>query len=1552
MALGSSDLNHQNNLKRELQNSSPLDLERLVAALLGRLLDVSIAVASSGFQHGADAGTAGEQGRRLRLECKRYSGKSNLNERELLGEIDQALNRDEALEAWVLIATREIPEQIRQSLIQKGEKVGVPVLTIDWIDNDVIAPLAALSAFAPDLVRQEISSPAGDAASALKAISNEAVESMRRNLQSWCLGFQGVRERSHEHLDKIWTSPTESNAKFGQDAAGGDQRKRIRREGVHEILSVWWQKHPLDSAPAVVVGMEGVGKTWAALDWLIDHSSEHPIVLVVASSMISVSASFSEIGVKKILADRLYEISGTRDTAHWLRRLENMLKRPTTEGPVLTIFFDGLNQEPSAQWLQLFKTLQGESFANRIRTIATVRNHYFENYLHSLKGLMTQAIRVDIGEYDTTSGGELDQMLGFEGLKQQDLPPDVIQLARNPRLFKLVVRFRGSLIEPGQATVHRLLWEYGRDSFGFLADRSFSENEWKDWLREIAQQNRRGIKEFSTRSIGQTVDSPELAKRDVYIRLSDIVDGQFSEKDQEGRWKLNPVLVAHALGIALLSHLERVEHKTFDMLYNKLTEWFEPVSSLDEPAEILRAAISVLVEQGQAEQSAVTGVLVTTLLQSQNVTDTHRNELVSLGSSMCSALLDAVEHSGSSSQSSARFWAVKALRNIPRTDNGAQDLIIERASRWLSIISRGVTDSPTTDAESEKSRSRQFIERIGVDRSGSITVAGVKLELVDYFESSVQEVIPSLIEGFPLASALPIFKLAAVTFAIKGNSKIWQGLKWLCILNEVSPDEVAIDLHKLSDQIFNQEPELGVHPALRKRIAALLRWMTGLEEDDSVAASIDPGLDRPVSYEEDYLAQPGRSLWFQLERRHANEVLKDTQLSPICRSNRIDDLWLDPDFEPPESFVSEISNEASAIEVEKLHPYTGQAGELHRFEKLERTLARCAPDLLAKLVCRKLQSIDTSPDESRPWNSDYAATHILLGNESEKVAAKKLRVSRNEEKEIDELCVACNLLSLEIRDLKAPDQIDTLIRANEKDILLDVSKTLRCPTPDEVDALIQRHGGDTGSAYHLLASLSHMTDKLTLTDKAWSWVEGITNQDTDKESKSQFRLLARLDPVRFGQYLDSRDWAWDPIKDIEVNHYGTLALIKATLSTPFKELAPRFAPWLLLKAVRIRGSKVREVEHVTAILGRVLAGNGIDVSDPGSILSIDVNEDRPWPLTYSVELRPSQNEAERMRIALDAQLRAKAYQNALDTAEKRIHEAQQSGASLYLMHMEPMDFEPALQHFPSIVEQWLEGINHPTEELKRRIRLAEGAFLALCEALLAHKPELGVKLWWILKDTIISRYIGLAKVDDLLHMIFRVPNSPPVSELRQEMAGWKYSNTDQDLFDLVIAASCNGETDWLLNLIKEDKKSKFAWRRRRAKTLVGMTIYNKLPVLEAWPNGEIRTDHEAHIANAARSRWLEACARHWWHVFFAADNATDAYAAWHLFLQSADRRVWIWVYREIENLENSVELDRLKRVHVQLNKSKLREAISKRYSNLDGKYLGLRIYSGIDPWLD
>ena len=324
-------------------------------------------------------------------------------------------------------------------------------------------------------------------------------------------------------------------------------------------------------------------------------------------------------------------------------------------------------------------------------------------------------------------------MLEFENLTQADLHPDVIEWARNPRLFKLVVRFRDRLVEAGQITVHRLLWEYGRDAFGERAGKSFSEGEWKDWLKEIAQKRRscKGIQGYSARLLGETVNRPDLTKSEVYARLSDIIDGRFATRNASGDLQLAPAVIAHALGVALLNYLDQVTPPKFDNLNAELTKWLDPIAGLDEQTEILRAAVSILVEQGCVAKAPVPGVLVTAWLQSQNIPDEHRQELADLAPQLPNALLDAVEHSDSHAHDSARFWAVNALSKISRDDSAVLDMIVEQSCRWLSVAS--------CDGDRQSDRLKRLI---GSDTLGPITVIGVELEQVDQSFNLLKAVVP------------------------------------------------------------------------------------------------------------------------------------------------------------------------------------------------------------------------------------------------------------------------------------------------------------------------------------------------------------------------------------------------------------------------------------------------------------------------------------------------------------------------------------------------------------------------------------------------------------------------------------------------------------------------------------------------------------------------------------------------------------------------------------------------------------------------------------------
>ena len=1479
MTLNEQEQQHHKKLKEELQQEGRAsNLEHLAAALLSRLLDVPIAVAKSGFQYGGDAGTAGQQGRRLRLECKKYSDTSYLNDRELLGEIDQALERDQALEAWILVATRTVSEQLWHSLVQKGERIGVPIVIIDWAKNHEIAQLAALCAFAPDLVEEEFSKEAGEAARALQPISKQAIERLQRDLQSWCLGYDALRALSHRCLDEIWNLPSESNAKLGQDAAGGAQKKKVKRSTVHEALNTWWDGLAHNDAPVAVVGLEGTGKTWTSLDWLIDKRDEQPIVLVIPSSAVA-AGNVSETTVKQLLADHLREMSGIRDREHWLRRLENLLKRPTDEGPVMTVFFDGLNQEPSTPWLHILKILQGETFKERVRIITTTRSHHYKNKLSELRGLTVSSKRVDVGPYDTAPGSELDQMLAFENLTQAHLHDDVIELARNPRLFKLVVRFRKKLVKVGQVTVHRLLWEYGRDYFGVRAGRSFSEDEWREWLKKIAQQHRNGIKKYSEKSLGKTVGRPDLEKKEVYARLSEIIDGPFTTADSSGNVQLTPAVVAHALGVGLLNHLDQETSPTFETLNARLAEWLEPIAGLDEGDEILRAAVSIIAWQEPAAESIVPGVLVTAWLQSQNVPHEHRQELANLAPNFPDALLDAIEHSDSYVYDSARFWAVNALRNIPKEDTAAFAKIIERTCRWMKIVSRNVDMQPNANKEHDKRRSDRLKNLIGIDSSQHIKVCGVELELVDYDTgfSARQSTVPSIIEVFPLAEALPIFEIAAVSVVVRGQNASWDGLKWICLLNENDPDDMVKALRVLSEEILHRSPEPGIHPDLPKSITALLLRLTGHKADEDKAVDIDPDLDRSFSYKKNYLPKPSRSFLFPLERRHAESTLADTELPLVRRVQRTADLWLDPSFEPPDTFVAELRKAAESIDVEKLDRYMEITSEDHDLEVLEPALARCAPDLLADLVCRKMQNLSSCPPEFRESRASRATHHCILAGEAEIAAARTLRLLYSDNDKDEEDSVARDLLLLEISNLDAHTQLDVLINADLKFISANFKNVLRIPTPDDVDTLVARYAdGRHKQQKDLLTLLSR--GRIELGDNAWSWIESfVKHQDHDLRSLA-FQILSHANPMRFGQTLETEDWSWSPDENIDVCHSGTSAHIKATLDIPFDELVPRLAPWQLLKAARLRGAIPNEVR-----------------------------------------------------------LAAKKFDSKFVSEYIRIE-----------------NFKPVLIHAMDIVEQWLDDYFGPMENFQRRGPLTNRAFWALFEALLTYFPEEGKQLWHKLRSTIITRYIGEEDVKSLLHIVFRVPDSPEVMKLREELAGLEYCYNDQKLFELAIAASHNGKSDWLDTFIQNDRASEFVWRQRCAEVLAGFTVNNSLPVVGAWPDGEIRTTHADLTQKSARHRWIEACAHHWWRAFLNACDPAEAYAAWVLFLRSADRRAWVWIGQDIETADDSTDFFQRKINHFQLNKSNLKTAMKNREGNfgdkLDQHFLCRETVRSTGPW--
>ena len=177
-----------------------------------------------------------------------------------------------------------------------------------------------------------------------------------------------------------------------------------------------------------------------------------------------------------------------------------------------------------------------------------------------------------------------------------------------------------------------------------------------------------------------------------------------------------------------------------------------------------------------------------------------------------------------------------------------------------------------------------------------------------------------------------------------------------------------------------------------------------------------------------------------------------------------------------------------------------------------------------------------------------------------------------------------------------------------------------------------------------------------------------------------------------------------------------------------------------------------------------------------------------------------------------------------------------------------------------------------------------------------------------------------------------------------------YCDTDKELFELTVAATHSREVDWLKTIMGEDRASRHLWRQQRAMVVDGFLGGKTLPVQEAWPDGKLETTRAWVSCVSARSQSIMACASHWWRLYCDASDPVEAYAAWILFLRSADRRAWVLARRDINAPSSPDDFLGRKMIHCRLNENNLQHAMRKRDEQFDQTFLHRKIERGIGPW--
>jgi len=1538
-------------LQKELEGTSADAFERLAADLFCRLIgDVGVSVSKPGSQFGGDAGTSGLRRRHLRLECKRYRESTALSPRALAGEVMEASLKDPQLEAWILVSTKRVSETERNIARDGGAKLGVPIVVIDWTAPPAgagINAMAALCAKWPAIVEQHVSKSAGDSAGALAAHAGAAAENLAKDLEAWNIGFNNLKVRSHAHLYKVWTDSAQSLATLNQDAAGGRAGVHlIERKTVLQALESWWFAPSDVRSPAVVVGQEGSGKTWVSLDWLNRIAISLPIVVPVPASTFLNHQDFSEAGIRELLAQSLRGVADSHQgTEFWRARVDRILQRSVAEGAAVMLLVDGINQRPTVGWEALSQALQADSLAGKVRVLFTTRRHYFDTSMRQFASLKFAATQIPLGGY---SPEELEQLLRLNGMDKADIPPSLLNLASTPRLFPLIVRLKNSDALRADATVLRLLFEYGKDVHQVRTNCALTDEAWVSWLGGRAMEYRdrlvetgSGTSSSTIKDVTSSLADPGVSSEDVARRLSDLVDGEFfkvqSTLTGTKTFSLKEDPTVLGLGITLLDSLEGAE-KTLEGVQAYALKWLEPVGAIDLSADVLRAALAILSALGTSDGTAPTDALLLLWLNAQNPSASIERDALAFGESFPRSMLTVIENSVAGSRSAALHYAVQSIRRLPHARTDDWEHVTKRMLEWTSWVTLPSKDHLNDPNHYAGRQHRQLLTRIGVGTPGSILVHGECLKLDYRHPGDPSAAIPGILEGHDLALFFPVIRRAAVreSVRVEVESRCWDGLRWVLLLASQNQKQVRNEIANMADAILASAPEAGVHQRLRNRIAAYLLRLTNAQEYEERAFNLNETFGSAWDYERDYAQDPGNS-FFELEFRHLDLVINNADLPKGTRLEKLRAFLALPELKVPDDLTDFVKSALTDQTFERVNEVGQTTIEEHNIDRLEALAARLAPAELAQMSRRRLLALATRKGDAKYWSALAAPELLLVAKEAESsafVALRTLSADPQRDKPANTWC-----LQLELQHKPLKEQLQLLLSATNFYFFSDLVAVVQPANSAELYDLIIDNHGDRVKACNIVMQVMAYQVPVVSDSLVEELLPFLDSEDLELRSVA-FVALSLCAPELTGRSLMSRNWKPDAA-DPWAAHYGSTAIAAVTKHLDLVDVLALVAPWRWLDVTVARGGLPGELALVAKQLIAVVDVPSEALPSPEGVLSVRVPKPTELAQVLVTE-RPKQSGD--LREFVNQHRDPNQVQNRMDQLAKDaaavIGKVRSSGHSLYLHTFQSTALEAAYKAAPAFWEELLEGAESRSTSFVSRVHAAEGLYLALCEALLTHAPAKGYRLWLALADTVKSGFKGDANIPELVHIALRAPDSPEVSALRIDLTALIRCNTDQDLFELVIACKIHARDEWLEAFINSDRISDQPWRHKRAAVLSG---FNTMPAIDEllWPEGQPIGSLQALERNMLKWCNRAVLAKYWWDCFLNAGEADMAFAAWHIFLGVSDRRAWIW--RSRRSKPHS-EVDRLRELHLQSNKDLYARTLEKAEQGsvkLADKFFGL-----------
>ncbi|MES1158829.1 MAG: hypothetical protein ABUL42_02935 [Terricaulis silvestris] len=768
---------------RALRAANAEGFEGLIRDCLEVLCKRTLNLKKSGHQDGSDiASNEVSHLPNIRVEAKRFSAKTDLALDLLKAKLREAMTVHEGADVWALAFSREMHAQDWAALEELAAEVGVTVVCLDWRNGAGSLPaLGIVCAQAPDLVLRVL--PESVAADLNEIASHPAYAArcaeLALALTDPGVGFE-LAAKSHEAWlrDSLRGRDTARRNLKNDAEILADGAAVVGRPQVEQVLQGWWgdATRPI----GVLLGEEGRGKTWCALQWRLGQADTAVLCLFVSAKDVIVGDP--EATVARLLARTAPKAA----SGSLLRRLKRWLGDGKRQ---LLLIVDGLNERWDFEWRAWLDRLKTELWSDRVRVLVTCRANYWSDELFRLEALSTgKPTEISVPEFSET---ERDQLLAKHGLMPKALKKNLLDLMRVPRFVGLAIELRDSLGDADVITPAMLVLEDWRARRA-RGDLKLDDEALVQLVAEMGSKVGAAAGfETTAKELGDRM--AKASGREIayyHTTIDELVSGLWLRRGAgPHRYELNEVLLPYAIGLDLCLKLEGITDRSGAQ--NVIAEYREQLRGADIATAILRAATTFMLIRKNAP-APVRTALIESWLDTQNFGARDFEEFWAvLPQDLVLILNIAEEHfKDGPVRLDEGETLIKAFANAARWDAVRVELV-KRLPKWAGGYGldfyKWYFDRDKEADPARESKARERVKSwIAIESSfGGDLSANLEVRPREHLASAAFAIISYL----PRARFIDVFLTWALTRAIMGFDAGRERFDWVLRLNREDPKD-------------------------------------------------------------------------------------------------------------------------------------------------------------------------------------------------------------------------------------------------------------------------------------------------------------------------------------------------------------------------------------------------------------------------------------------------------------------------------------------------------------------------------------------------------------------------------------------------------------------------------------------------------------------------------------------------------------------------------------------------------------------------------------------